>query len=356
MSWEDREWNRPEGAGAWGGGRSSFRENPMGWAPTIGSLFGIRIQIHILFLIYIAIELLRSTAAEIGFWPQFRFLGMLFGIVLLHEFGHCFGARYVGGSANRILMWPLGGLAYVAPPHRANAHLLTAAAGPLVNVVFCVVSAAVLAAGAGTLTAIPWNPFAYYAPLSLAFAIIDTPWMFWVYQFFYVNYFLLLFNLIPSFPLDGGQMFQAVCWRFTGYRRSMLIATTVGMVGAIALGCIGLFTQNFLLIGIAVFGYLTTMQQRRMAQAEPAFGEQEYDLSAAYDNPHRPKPERGRARGAWTRKQKRQAEDQAEVDRILEKVHVEGLNSLSRREKKTLARATERQREREKEMGRIDRF
>ncbi|MCH7765652.1 MAG: M50 family metallopeptidase [Acidobacteria bacterium] len=55
---------------------------------------------------------------------------ILFVVVLVHEFGHCFGARYTGGEADEILIWPLGGLAYASPPHNAKAHMITTVAGP----------------------------------------------------------------------------------------------------------------------------------------------------------------------------------------------------------------------------------
>src|SRR5690348_4152997 len=64
---------------------------------------------------------------------------LLFGTVLLHEFGHALACRQVGGHANRITLWPLGGVAFVSPPQRPGATLWTIAAGPLVNVVLCLI-------------------------------------------------------------------------------------------------------------------------------------------------------------------------------------------------------------------------
>ena len=67
-------------------------------------------------------------------WPVLEYLA-LFVIVLVHEFGHALACRQVGGQANQIVLWPLGGVAYVAPPPRPGATLWSIAAGPLVNVV-----------------------------------------------------------------------------------------------------------------------------------------------------------------------------------------------------------------------------
>src|SRR5579863_10452634 len=66
-------------------------------------------------------------------WNVLEYLA-LFGIVLLHEFGHALACRSVGGTADRIMLWPLGGVAYVDPPQRPGATLWSIAAGPLVNV------------------------------------------------------------------------------------------------------------------------------------------------------------------------------------------------------------------------------
>ena len=78
-------------------------------------------------------------------WNALEYLA-LFLIVLLHEFGHALACRQVGGRANQIVLWPLGGVAYVDPPPRPGATLWSIAAGPLVNVVLVPVLFAVLIA------------------------------------------------------------------------------------------------------------------------------------------------------------------------------------------------------------------
>lgn len=94
---------------------------------------GISVRIHILFILFIGMRLLDGRG---NFESELIFLTMLFGVVLLHEFGHCFGARAVGGDAENILLWPLGGLAYANAPMTPWAQFVTVACGPLVNVVF----------------------------------------------------------------------------------------------------------------------------------------------------------------------------------------------------------------------------
>src|SRR5512136_220803 len=98
----------------------------------------------------------RATRYSSMVWPVLEYLA-LFSIVLLHEFGHALACRQVGGQAKQIVLWPLGGVAYVAPPLRPGATLWSIAAGPLVNVVLTPVLgvAWVLARGAGWIEVMP---------------------------------------------------------------------------------------------------------------------------------------------------------------------------------------------------------
>src|SRR5688572_6038204 len=112
-SWAQRRWQRER------------------WAFYLFSAFGIRVSIHVFSIVFLVLELLAAAGrGTVG--PTLVIAGMLFTFVLLHEFGHCFGARAVGGSADDILMWPLGGLASVDPPDRPWEHLVTTLCGPAV--------------------------------------------------------------------------------------------------------------------------------------------------------------------------------------------------------------------------------
>jgi len=340
MSWDER----PYADDSYGSPRHPrLSDNPLGWSLRLGRVSGIDIRLHILFIIYIATQLI-GAGGEIG--NEFKRLGILFGIVLLHEFGHCFAARAVGGYANEVLLWPLGGLAMVRAPQTPSAQFITTACGPLVNVLICLVAAPILVATGGSLRAVPWNPF----HVSASMIYITSEWQWWVLYAFFLSYAMLLFNLLPMYPLDGGRMLQAILWPRTGLNRAMQIATTAGMIGAVGLGLLGIVTQSFLLIGIAIFGYITCMTERRMLAAglitdERSFG---YDLTSGPAENVR----RGWL-GRWRDKQRarrladereRERQESDEVDRILLKVHQHGIQSLTRAEKKTLENATARRR------------
>src|SRR5438270_1854169 len=112
---------------------------------------GIQVYLHFTWFIVAALEITRfASRYHSPIWGAAEYLG-LFLIVLLHEFGHAFACRQVGGQADRIVLWPLGGVAFVQPPPRPGALLWSIAAGPLVNVVLfpVTVAAFVLANAAG---------------------------------------------------------------------------------------------------------------------------------------------------------------------------------------------------------------
>src|SRR3954463_15668421 len=126
--------------------------DPFAWSLPVGRLFGITVRIHWLFpfvaLGYVLHVALAGKPGERGVplyvpgsWVDASvFMGLLFFSVLLHEFGHCFAGRWVGGEANEVLLWPLGGLANVDVPHRPGPTFITAAGGPAVNVALAILS------------------------------------------------------------------------------------------------------------------------------------------------------------------------------------------------------------------------
>ncbi len=339
-------------------GGSPALDNPINWSFGVGRLFGIRIRLHLFFLLggvyVIASEIRRAAegAGWIGLGYGAGTLGLLFLIVLLHEFGHCWGARRVGGSAQEILLWPLGGLASVSTPHTARANLITAVAGPLVNVVICVVVAAVLIALTGSGWAVPWNPFAYghtAVPLT-------SSWQLWLVIVFSVSYLMLLFNLAPVFPLDGGRVFQCLLWPSRGYADATRVATGVGMVGAIGFGVLGLISGEYLLFFIAVFGYMTCWQQRQVLKMGGSGAENEYgyDFSQGYTSLAKPREVHRpgyfeRRRAAKAQQQIRQEAERIErhrrkVDAILKKISESGAAALTPEERRVLELETQRQR------------
>src|SRR5262245_10535688 len=181
---------------------------------------GIDVHLHWTWFLFAAYEIsVRKNSYSTPVWTVFEFLS-LFGIVLLHEFGHAFACRSVGGLANQILLWPLGGVAYVNPPPRPGALLWSIAAGPLVNVALLPITYGLreLAAGAG----------------------LDPDVQSYCRYLYGVNLVLLVFNLLPIYPLDGGKILQSLLWFVMSRAQSLLIASILGLVFGLVLVLLGL--------------------------------------------------------------------------------------------------------------------
>jgi Zn-dependent protease len=171
-------------------------------------------------------------------WGVLAYLA-LFGIVLLHEFGHALACRQVGGVADRIILWPLGGIAFVNPPRRPGAYLWSIAAGPLVNV------ALIPFFGIALTTALRRHELGGSADAVL----------FWS-QLRLINLGLLIFNLLPIFPLDGGQILRGLLWYPFGEIRSLQISSVIGLVGGSLFALWGL-SRGSLWIGVLAFFLLS---------------------------------------------------------------------------------------------------
>lgn len=179
---------------------------------------------------------------------------VIFGIVLAHEFGHALACKSVGGRAERIVLWPLGGVAYVQPPFRPGAHLWSIVAGPLVNVVLVpvTIAVAVLAGVASTALGGDTEHLGDVGTLLVAIA--------------FINAVMLVFNLLPIYPLDGGQILQSILWFIVGPITSLRIVSVIGIIGAFAGGLLAVLFGQVLLACIAVFAGMQSFRAWGMAK------------------------------------------------------------------------------------------
>jgi uncharacterized protein (TIGR03067 family) len=210
---------------------------------------GIDVFVHWSWLIvaYFRIQS-RASPNEAGLfsyrspaWNAIEYVA-IFVIVLLHEFGHVLACRSVGGIANRIVLWPLGGVALVQPPPRPGAFLWSLAAGPLVNLVLVppTVGLVLLSHFAG------WGTT---APDVGRFIIIVAA----------TNALMLGFNLLPIYPLDGGQILQGLLWLVLGRARSLMIVTALSFVTGLVLLVLALKSEQWWLGLIAGFAVLASL-------------------------------------------------------------------------------------------------
>jgi len=340
MAWEDRPYYRDRGASS----------NPLvsilsGSVPTL-TIFGIRVRVHISLIIFVAGELLFDRRMTLG--NRLASMGILSAVLLLHEFGHCLAARMVGGSSDEIILWPLGGWTFPDTPHRPSARFITSLGGLAVNVILCALTA--------------WGVHVFkHASLPLDVSHPDVPmareWHsagFWCWWGFFVSYILLIFNVLPIYPLDGGRVVQSFFWKITEYHRSMVVSTYIGMAGALALLVFGLWRLDFSMIMLAGFLFYACYQEQlilREAEANEPWQIDQPDFAASLQNAT-PRRRRVSAR-ARNRARKRARADAAErqrLDDILAKVSAQGLGSLTWREKRILHKETEQRRKRDLEL------
>jgi Zn-dependent protease/CBS domain-containing protein len=219
----------------------------MPWSLNIGTIAGTAVRVHVTFLVFLGWIFLASYISEgsEAALSGLLFMVLLFACVLAHEFGHIFMARVFGVSTPDVTLLPIGGMARLERiPEEPYQEFLVAIAGPLVNV--AIAAALVTLAGArlnvGDLSAVE----------SAKVALVD--------RLAAVNLFLVLFNMIPAFPMDGGRVLRALLATRMDYIRATGIAASIGQGLAFALGFAGLL-WNPMLIFIAIFVYLAASSE-----------------------------------------------------------------------------------------------
>jgi Zn-dependent protease/CBS domain-containing protein len=232
----------------------------MSWSLTIGRIAGTDVRLHITFILFLAWIFGANWAAGGAdqAWYSLAFMVLLFACVVAHEFGHVFAARSFGIATPDVTLLPIGGLARLERiSEEPREEFIIAIAGPLVNVVIALVLVVFFGArlDLGALTTIDSKV-----------SMVDRLAM--------VNVFLVLFNLIPAFPMDGGRVLRALLATRMGFTRATEVAAVIGQGFAFALGFIGLFS-NIMLVFIAIFVYLAASSEahfvaiRSMANGVP---------------------------------------------------------------------------------------
>jgi Zn-dependent protease len=219
---------------------------------------GIDVRVHatfLLLLVWVAISAYQRTGSGIGATRGVAFVLALFASVVLHEFGHALVARRYGIGTRDITLLPIGGVARLERmPDRPREELWIALAGPTVTLALAVILY-VAAQLAGL-------------PMSSGAAMTGSV----VTQLMWANVSLLVFNLLPAFPMDGGRVLRAALAMRMSYARATAVAARVGRAFALVFGIIGLF-GNPLLVFIALFVWLAAAAEAQAVQMRSMLGD-----------------------------------------------------------------------------------
>jgi len=227
----------------------------MKWSLRVGRIFGIEVYLHftfLLLLVFLGVAQWTSTHEVASVFSGVGFIILLFGCVALHELGHALMARHYGIQTKDITLLPIGGLARLEKiPEKPIQEFWVALAGPAVNVAIAGLIALWLATTDG------------FTPL----AEMEKTGGTLLQRLMGVNLILVLFNLLPAFPMDGGRVLRAVLAAAIGRRRATVIAANIGQGMAILFGMVG-FLYNPFLIFIAIFVYLGAQAEADMVEMQ----------------------------------------------------------------------------------------
>jgi Zn-dependent protease/CBS domain-containing protein len=231
----------------------------MSWSITIGRIAGTAVRIHITFLLllaWIGLSAWRTGGSEAAL-GGLVFILLLFGCVLAHEFGHILMARRFGIATPEVTLLPIGGVAALERmPEKPREQLAVAVAGPAVNVAIAAVLLLYLGASADSsqvaegMNRLEDSSFNLVARLASA------------------NVFLVLFNLLPAFPMDGGRVLNALLAMRMDKRKVMRISARTGQMMAFLFGFAGLVWGNPMLVFIAIFVYVAAAAEAESSGLE----------------------------------------------------------------------------------------
>ena len=217
----------------------------------IGKIFGVQVRIHWSFWIlplWIYFSSILGGAGLTYAVATVLFVFAIFGCVLLHELGHAMAARQFGIPTRDITLLPIGGLAALERmPRNPFQELWIAIAGPLVNVAI-----------------------ATMLLIGLVVADVTSATMFgsFMWRLALANVVLVVFNMIPAFPMDGGRVLRSVFAMFMEWSQATRIAATVGKVSAVGLGLLGILSGNLVLVLVAMFVFFAAQSELNFVNAQ----------------------------------------------------------------------------------------
>ena len=355
--------------------------DPLTWSPiSLGRWFGTAVRVHILLILFV-----RDPARLVGGHPgrgrpallsrqTAAWLGLFLMALAVHELGHAATAAWLDCDQDEVHLWPLGNLVGPSFVPRSGEHFLVALAGPFASGAFFLVTAIGLSLFAGA--QVVWCPFGNHGTEA------GTPWItrcggqaaepgLDARLVRLLNWVLLLANLIPALPFDGGRVLRALLGSTSlvssrdnpsAFYAARAFAMILGFAGLFGCWSVGERDGWTLIVMALVIEYMVRVEARMLEEGgffdDGVFG---YDFSEGYTSleggaakvrPHREGAlKRWRRRRSELRRERRMAREAAEerrMDEILEKLYREGRAALSDEENRFLVRVSARYRNRTK--------
>ena len=212
----------------------------LSWTITIATVRGIPIRLHLTFLAFIFALAVPGATSLWAAANELLFLIGLFGSIALHELGHAYAASFFGIKTRDIVLYPFGGIASITSLPDARGELIIALAGPLVNVILAII----------LFFCLDFSEFLLPEILG---------------RLFIANIALVLFNLIPAIPMDGGRVLRALLL-MSGIKSATTIATRISQFISIVFAIIAIYSGRFDLLLIAAVVFLGAMQEQVQTQ------------------------------------------------------------------------------------------
>lgn len=334
------------------------------WSLSLGRWCGVSVYLHIFFLLSALLALAFTLPEQDLVVAGLMMVGLLLASVILHEVGHALAVLRVGGKVDAIVLGPVGGLISPRVPDEPEVHLFVALAGPITHLLVAVLAAVGLAVAGNTQLLGLLNPLG--TPQDLiepgGTALVAAKITLWL------NWNLMLLNLLPAYPFDGGPILRAMLWPALGRRTARIVTARVAMGIAVLLAASSLLTVGrelhsqfplwIPLVTLALFLFFSARQDLAAAAApelneEPAGYQVNADgldlLDVMWANEeetngvlveHRQRPSSEEYR------REQEAVEDARVDDILARLHSSSWSALSPDEIAVLQRASQRYRKR----------
>jgi len=309
-------------------------ENPLAWGFKVASFGSVPIKLHLLFIVYLLAELIFTLPGNrVGMDFVLPRLIAIVLLVMAREIIHAIAVKRAGCTPIEIMLWPLGGLNAHENPEEWGMRLRVALAPLIFNLALLPLLAIPLYLITNDWQSLLINPLTMRSPE----AVVSFPdgttvwWLVTLASIHSVNLVLLVFNLLPMYPLDGARVLESILAREKSDHRAQWLVVLTGLILATVIGVLAIVMQDAttLFALCVVCGLICSMHRRRLqflSTADMIPGISASSFPGSKDGNDQDDPD---------------TINQEQIDQILTKISKHGIGALSRKERRTLKQATE---------------